>query len=418
MDLLILALGIFLQLVCLPVGIYNLFIGLFGFIPMKDKPTVSDKIHKFALVVSAHNEDAVIENLINSLKNIDYPKDAYDIFVIADNCSDKTADISAATGVNVLIRNDKNRGKGFALGWGFDKIMFGSDNSFDYVCVFDADNLVHPGFLRAMNHRANQGYEVIQGYCDSKNPFDSWVTSSYSLAFWNIARTFQLARHRLGLCCELMGTGFSIQVPLLKELGWGSVCLTEDMDFTMKLASKGKRVSWAHSAIVYDEKPCDLKTSVRQRTRWMQGHWDVASRYFVPLVKKAFYEKSLIPLDCALYLIEPVRIIATGIIMLFALIQTLFPNGDFGFVELRYIFDSPLIWDTISVLYLLQIPASVIADKHTFGIRHILAWGIYPIYNLTWVPVAIKGFLTRHKSEWYHTRHTSSININDILRGE
>lgn len=168
----------------------------------------------------------------------------------------------------------------------FDK-LYKMDEQYDYISVFDADNLVDKNYLKAMNERANQGFKVVQGFLDSKNPYDSWITAAYSFCFWSVNRIFQLSRYKLGLCCELSGTGFIIALDTLKKLGWGATCLTEDMEFTMKLSLNDTRVAFAYDAVVYDEKPLTLKQSWRQRVRWMQGHCDVASRYFFKLIKKA-----------------------------------------------------------------------------------------------------------------------------------
>ena len=117
-------LSIILQVFSLSIGLYYFIIGLYGFMPVKDKhKKVSDKLHKFALIISAHNEEAVIGNMVESLNALDYDDDSYDIFVIADNCTDKTAQRAAEAGAIVYERADKEkRGKGFALEWFFEKL--------------------------------------------------------------------------------------------------------------------------------------------------------------------------------------------------------------------------------------------------------------------------------------------------------
>ena len=177
-------LSMLLQFLILILAIYFFSISIVGWIKRKEKPASSFKpTKKFAMVVAAHNEEIVISELVDSLKNIKYPNELYDIFVVADNCTDKTADIAQDHGAIVLRRFNKiEKGKGFALEWAFDKI-FKMEKKYDAFCIFDADNLVDPRFLMEMNKRMLEGYRVIQGYIDSKNPFDSWITASYSIAF-------------------------------------------------------------------------------------------------------------------------------------------------------------------------------------------------------------------------------------------
>ena len=98
--------SIILQVFSLSIGIYYLIVGITGFLPIKDKnKKISDKTHKFALIISAHNEEVVIGNMVESLKQLDYPDDAYDIFVIADNCDDNTAKAAEDAGALVYVRN-------------------------------------------------------------------------------------------------------------------------------------------------------------------------------------------------------------------------------------------------------------------------------------------------------------------------
>ncbi len=306
------AISYFIQLLFIALGAYYFVISIFSFIPRRDKDYDDTKYRSYALLVAAHNEELVIENMVDSLKKLDYPDEKYEIFVIADNCSDRTADFARKAGANVFERFDKTaRGKGYALEWMFDKI-FNMEKQFDSIVIFDADNIADKGFLRSINKQHVLGAKVVQGYIDSKNPNDSWISYSYSIAFWSVNRLFQQSRANLNLGCQLCGTGFSVDVDILKELGWGATCLTEDMEFTMKLALNDIKVAWANDAIVYDEKPLTLSQSWKQRVRWMQGHADVACRFIGKLFKKSFAEKKLMPFDCAIYLLQPLRIITMG----------------------------------------------------------------------------------------------------------
>jgi cellulose synthase/poly-beta-1,6-N-acetylglucosamine synthase-like glycosyltransferase len=299
-----------MQIIVFTAGCYFFGVSIFGWIKRKDPPAHKYLAEKrFAIIIAAHNEELVIGHIIDSLSKQSYPRGMYDIFVIADNCTDKTADIAEKRGAIVYKRfNNEDRGKGFALEWMFNKI-FAMEDKYDVVTVFDADNLVSSNYLMEMNKRLCQGHKVVQGYIDSKNPFDSWITCSYSLAFWLSNRIFQLPRYYLGLSCGLCGTGFCIDLEVLKKVGWGATCLTEDLEFTMKLALNNMKVAWAHNAVVYDEKPLTLKQSWHQRKRWMQGHADCAARFLLPLFQKAFRDGDLTAFDCAVYLFQPIRFI-------------------------------------------------------------------------------------------------------------
>jgi cellulose synthase/poly-beta-1,6-N-acetylglucosamine synthase-like glycosyltransferase len=399
------------------ISMYYLCISFFGLWRKNDNKEVKKKL-SFALVVAAHNEEVVIGDIVDSLKSLNYPKNLYDIFVVADNCNDNTAKKAREKGAIVCERFNKDkRGKGYALEWMFNK-LFKMDKKYSAVAIFDADNLVHRDFLTEMNKKLNEGYKVVQGYLDSKNPVDTWITGSYSIAFWTNNRMFQLAKSNIGLSTQLGGTGFCIETNILKKLGWGATCLTEDLEFTCKLILNGYKVGWAHDAIVYDEKPLLLSQSWKQRKRWMQGFADVSSRYFFKLVKKAITSFNFIPLDCALYSIQPIITILIGISAISGLVQQFMITyniiSNFNTVVYSINFDLLTILAVIfSILQYIYTPLILIIEKK-LSYKVFLYYIIYPVYVITWFPISILGILNKNNKEWSHTIHTRSVNINDL----
>lgn len=450
------------QISVFTITMYYLILSLFGLYKKRDNG--AEKCmpkNTFALLVAAHNEEMVIAKIIESLQDIDYPKDMYDIFVIADNCSDNTACIAKKYNVNVFERKvpDK-KGKGYALEWMFSKI-FKMDKKYDSIAVFDADNLVSKNFLTEMNYKLCQGYKVVQGYIDSKNPNDSWITGSYSISFWTANRLFQLSRSNLGLSNQIGGTGFCMDTDILKQLGWGATCLTEDLEFTCKLVLNGYKVGWAHNAIVYDEKPLTLKQSWTQRKRWMQGFTDVASRFFFKLIKKALKDKNLTALDCAIYTVQPFVTLLIGLSAFITILQNthgfnifviniyfipilwkvfsiiqflvtpfimmlenklsrkmfyIFALYSLNIVVLAFMFDSPNILQTVfgNIIYLLifVIGISLLGGKNS--LRIFIWYLLYGIYTLTWIPITIQGILDKNNKEWNHTKHIRQISIQEV----
>jgi len=237
--LLIFSFSFFVQLLLFILGVYYLVIMIAGWIPLPERKKAREEkrsiLHRFAIVIPAHNEESVIGSMIKSLKKQKYPSEYFDIFVICDNCTDNTEQQAKNAGAHVLIRNNLiETGKGYALDWAFSRI-FTMEKQYDAICVFDADNVVSSSYLSEMNNMLSCGHQVIQGYIDSKNPYDTWISLSYSIAFWLSNRIFQQTRHNLGLSCGLCGTGFCIKTDIIREIGWGATCLTEDLEFTMKL---------------------------------------------------------------------------------------------------------------------------------------------------------------------------------------
>ena len=89
--------------------IYQLFVSLCSLVKLKEKPLKVNKEHRFMAIIPAHNEQEVVGNLIESLKNQNYPKNLYDIYVIADNCTDHTARVAREAGAIVYERYDETK---------------------------------------------------------------------------------------------------------------------------------------------------------------------------------------------------------------------------------------------------------------------------------------------------------------------
>lgn len=414
--LIIFSFSFFVQLLLFLMGVYYLVIMIAGWIPLPEKKKANEEkpslFHRFAIVIPAHNEESVIGSMVNSLKKQKYPEEYFDIYVICDNCTDNTRQRAESAGAYALIRDNLNEtGKGYALEWAFLRI-FAMEKQYDAICVFDADNVVSSSFLSEMNSMLSRGHQVIQGYIDSKNPYDTWISLSYSIAFWLSNRIFQQTRYNLGLSCGLCGTGFCIKTDIIREIGWGATCLTEDLEFTMKLVLNNRKVAFCKNAVVYDEKPLTFMQSWRQRKRWMQGHTDCAVRYLPVLFKKIFKRADITAFDCAIYLFQPIRFICFGLATIFSWSESAFPSMPFYIVG--YAFPS-WIWSLIVLVQLLFGPLVVLHEKN-WDIRIILGFFIYPFYCLTWLPVTIAGIKDAGQKSWDHTIHTRNISIEEIER--
>ena len=171
-------------------GLYFLVMatGVFG--KKKEKINNSKKNH-FAILIAARNEEEVIGNLIKSLKKQNYPKDKYDIYVIINNCTDNTLEVARDAGANIIECTEKVKTKGDVLKYTFNKLK--DNKKIDAYVIFDADNVVHSDFLNKMNNSINAGYEVVQGFRDSKNVCDNWLSTSYALLYYCLLYTSDAA---------------------------------------------------------------------------------------------------------------------------------------------------------------------------------------------------------------------------------
>ncbi len=250
------------------------------------------KLRRYAALISARNEEEVIGELIASLKAQNYPAHLLDVYVVADNCTDGTAQAAQRAGATVYRRFNRTEvGKGYALDFLLKKIAAdGKGDAYAGYFIFDADNIVDPNFVSEMNRTFDKGgYAAVTCYRNSKNFGQNWITAGYSIWFLREARFLNSARQALGLTCHVSGTGFLLSAEVVKENGgWPYHLLTEDIQFSAQCAAEGRKIGYCDGAVVYDEQPTAFRQSWDQRLRWSKGFYQVDAKCGPGLLKGMF----------------------------------------------------------------------------------------------------------------------------------
>ncbi len=389
--------------------LYQVLVSLCSLVKLKEKPLKVKKDHRFMAIIPAHNEEAVVANLIESLKQQTYNKELYDIYVIADNCTDNTAKVAREAGAIVYERFDETKKtKGYALNW-FLQQKIKEDAPYDAFFVFDADNIVDKNFITNMNKKLCQGEDVVQGYRDIKNPSDNWITAGYAIFYWQMHRFYHLARYNLGLSPLLNGTGFMVKFDVVKPQGWDTVTLTEDIEFSLKRIIKGKKLGWATDAIVYDEQPTGFKQSWSQRSRWTVGHMQCIKTYTKQLAVAAKENKNMMNLDGLLYIVGSIPMFVITLLLLFS---------NFIMYNSAAITTAELIKNILFYLvptFVLPIFVGMFAmwldgRKIKPMLKGLLC---YPLFLLTWILINFKCLFVRNVT-WEKINHVRNIKIADV----
>ncbi|HEV8340091.1 MAG TPA: glycosyltransferase [bacterium] len=385
--------------------IYHLSLVLFGLQPAPMLMPGRTR-SRFAVLVAAHNEEAVIGQLLASLRAQRYPAHLFRVFVVADACNDHTAGAAREAGAVVFERRDLPRaGKGAALDWLLHHV-WGQQEEYDAVAIVDADNVVTRDFLQTMDAYLQRGDEVIQGYLGTKNPDDSWITRAIYASYAYTNRFFQLAKFNLGLSSSLGGTGLCIAMPLLRRLGWQCDALTEDLEFQIRAILAGVRPTWAWEAVVYDEKPLTFRVAFRQRLRWMQGHASVAFRYLGALLRRAIGAADPVAWDAVVYLAAPIWLAVALLISLVYMVNWFVPL--FSYLYPPWV---PPVLLLASLMYpylalrLEGLPAGLYARPSTLA-------GVLLI-GLSWPLLGFLGIVFQRRRTWLKTAHTRSLSIED-----
>lgn len=264
------------------------WIGLF--FTRKFKP--ANNLHKYAICIAARNEERVIGNLLDSIHCQDYPSELVTVFVVADNCTDRTADIVREKGAVCYERfNEQEKTKGFALQFLFQNIQ--NDYGIEYFegyFIFDADNLLEKDYISRMNDAFDEGEKIITSYRNTKNFDENWVAASYAIHWLRSIRKNHRTRSALRIATNIQGTGFLFANELVRN-GWNYTSLTEDRAFTADAVAHGYMISYNDAAVFYDEQPTSIRIAFRQRIRWAKGHLLAFVENGGALFKKIFSAK-------------------------------------------------------------------------------------------------------------------------------
>ena len=394
--ILITAVGLIYQAVCI----------LTSFIA---KPVVfpeAPKNKRFAVLISARNEENVIGNLIDSIRAQDYPADLIDIWLVADNCTDGTAALSRSRGCHVVERFDTTHvGKGYALTFLLGMMIdMGEAERYDAFFVFDADNLLDEHYISQMNNAFQSGFKILTSYRNSRNFSENWVSSGSALWFIRESRFLNSSRMVFGTSCHVGGTGFMFSREVMeRNKGWKFHLMTEDLEFTMDSVLHGDRIGYCGTAILYDEQPVSFRQSWRQRVRWSKGFLQVFRYYGPALIKHAVQERDFSAVDLAL-LICPLSVVSVIRLVLGALFSAL------GFVSWSSQVSSVLsivsgaLWGMLTMMALAALTTIAERDKIGATNKELVAYCLsFPIYMLSYLPISYQAIFS--KPEWKPIEH-------------
>jgi cellulose synthase/poly-beta-1,6-N-acetylglucosamine synthase-like glycosyltransferase len=392
---------------------------LFSFPQIRPNP-VSPPKRRFICMVPAFNEERVIGNPVRSLIAQNYPKDLYEVWVIFDG-SDGTADIATSLGANVLITPTHGYGKHRALDYAFRKLLREDDDR--YVAVFDADNVVSPNYLQAMNSAIEaRGFRCMQAFHDVLNGPDNWITKALWCACVSASNIYLTGRMRTLSSTLICGTGWCCEAGLLHKYWSHTRTQTEDIELNGILALEtGTHVGYVPEAHIYDEKPLNIWVAIRQRMRWMCGHSRVAYYHFFRCVWEGLRRADFALLELAAYYLVPFALLTSfltwpllaGIWLGDFTITGPLASGpvDFTFeiVAIFFIFGYQIVgfWDTKSL-----------APTPLRRAWRVLVYSLYTLAFtlLAWPPAVIWALFKVAKTDWlYHTPHVSDVTEEKML---
>jgi len=374
---------------------YLYFLATLNLIPEKRHSPPKKPQTKFAIVIPAHNEAEVIKETLESVKNVNYPRGLYETWVIADNCTDETVQVAREHEVSCLERSDEERkGKGFALQWAFERLKKRNNfDSYDAFVIMDADTIMDPDFLGAMDRRIIRGEMAIQGYYDVIDPEASPMASLSYLGFVLSRNLRYKGRTKMGWPSNLLGNGMCFSKDVINRFGWNATSIVEDVEYAVMLLLNGIRVFFAPEAKIFAEIPRTFKESRIQRSRWDIGKFQVRNKYLGPLIKEAIRTKDVRYLDATMELLIPP--FSLFLVLSFALFGLFMATSFEGVSVLS------TIWLTIVSALIAYVLVGLVIARASWKIYRNLVYA--PLFLLWRVQTVIWGYLCKIRKQWLKT---------------
>ena len=398
MNALALAARVVLWVGLVPIFTASVYLGFLALLARRRSGLRGSTTTRFDIVVPAHNEETGIEETVRSLSALTYPSDMFRILVIADNCSDQTAELARGAGAIVVERFDSvQRGKGYALSLAYEKSL--TEGFADAVVVVDADTVVTPNLLSSFSRRFDEGAEAVQAEYAVAGSMESWRSRLMVIAFTLFHAVRSSARERLGLSAGLRGNGMAFAVGLLRRIPSRAYSIVEDVEYGCEIGLNGVRVVYAEDAVVMSEMPSTGTAARSQRERWEGGRMRLVREYVPKLIGGGLREGSGVKLDLAADLLVP-PLATLGLANVLGL----------GLSALLYIFGNA--GPTLLVLWAVSFVALIAYVARGAAMARV---GPRVILDLAWAPVYAVWKLTllfrRRKtarSEWVRTERSAS----------
>jgi len=351
---------------------------------------------RFAILIPAHNEEVILGTLLESLSQLTYPKERYKICVIADNCTDQTANLARQfEDVQVYERfNTEKRGKGYALSWMWQQLAE-SQQVYDAYVILDADSVVTPTFLHTMSKKLEQGRCALQAHYTVLNATASPSTALRWIALTLVNYVRPLGRSSLGCSATLTGNGMCFSHELLQRYPWQAFGLTEDYQYYLTLVQHGVRVEFVPEAIVRAQMPVTFEQMRTQDVRWetgapQQSQWRLVLR----LLGTGLRTRNLICLEAVAELLTP----PLSLLVTFCLL--ILTDSLLLWVPLQIVFGLLLVAGIAfyigTALYLQRPPAT--AYKALLHAPGFVLWKLWVFFVLS--------RSKKHTKEWVRTTRT------------
>ncbi|MDR1385430.1 MAG: glycosyltransferase family 2 protein [Planctomycetaceae bacterium] len=376
-------------------ALYQMFFAVVYLFLCKKRQISHTPKHHFTILIPAHNESECLPSVLNRCLQLDYPSDLFAVVVIADNCTDNTAQIAQDCGAQCLERFDNHkRGKGEALEWAIPQVL---TQKTDVVLILDADCYLDSQSLKACDFEVARGNHVVQLSYLVSNPDVSFRCYAMALARWIENKLFYWAKSRIGLAGFLIGSGMVLHRDILERFPWQSGGLNEDFEYCFHLLKNGIKPVFIGDIVLDSPFPVEIKQLAVQRARWIFGGLDTLRRSVIGLLARGLFKQDFIAFDAGIAMLFISRPIIFGQIFL---------SGIFGLLSFFLI---PSVWSCVLWnlfcgtlgLYVLYVGIGIFAMG--LNKRRLTYMCLTPIFVFRYLEITAKSILIWRTPKWERT---------------
>ncbi len=362
-----------------------------------------------SVMVPAHNEAIVIRKTVESLLELDYPHDRYEIIIINDNSSDNSAEILQAVKENVLDRNlivintdniTGGKGKSNALNIGLKK------SKGEILAVYDADNTPDSKALKYLVQTLLEDDKLgaVIGKFRCRNKDKNLLTNFINIETLTYQWMAQAGRWEMFKLCTIPGTNFVVRRSIMEEMnGWDTKAITEDTEVSFRIYMMGYKIKFMPLAVTYEQEPQTLNVWFKQRSRWAKGNTYVVIKNFKYLFKPGF---GVTKFDILYYTMIYFFFLSASVIS-----DMLFLLGFGDIIQINITGYGLILWIMAYLVFNLSIMIAISTEKGELNIKNIMVISImYFTYCKLWAIVAAIGFynyikdsLLKRETKWYKT---------------
>lgn len=355
--------------------------------PYKPKLVDDNKFRKIAILIPAYNEDYVIHEVLESAMHQDYPKDKFDIIVIADHFKKETLDKIKEHDIILYAKDFEISTKSRALNYALKRLP----EDYDIACILDADNIMQNDFLRYVNKSFSAGYKVVQGHRTAKNLNTNFaLLDAMSEEINN--NIFRKGYRKLHMSSSLIGSAMAFEYMLFKNMmAEVEVVGGFDKEIEMRLIKNKIVTEYLPRVYVYDEKVQNAAVFTKQRRRWLSAQFHFFGKNFIPSIKSVFTEGNIEYFFKAMIYIQLPRVILLFLLILLVPVSLLI---------------NPLEW-TIAWLILLILLIFVFLfsiPRKFYNFRLLKALLTLP-KGMFMMLISLLSF-NKGKDKFIHTKHT------------